>query len=529
MSVAKAFATVSGMTMISRVLGLGREIMIAALLGSGPVAQAFFVAFRFPNMFRRFFAEGAFNMAFVPMFARSLEGEGKAEARNFAEEVMSGLLFVLILFTVLAQLGMPWVILAIAYGFKDDPQKLQLAILYGQIQFPYLMFMSLMALFSGVLNGFGRFAAAAGAPILLNIMMILAMAAAVWLGGEIGLWLSWSVFVGGVLQFLLVARAASRLGMSLSLRIPRWTPRLSRLVSLGVPGAIAGGVTQINILIGTVIATFYDGAVVWLTLADRVYQLPLGVIGVGIGVALLPELARRARAGEVEAAGAALGRAVELSLFLTIPAAAALLVAPEEIVRVLFGRGAFTEADVEATALSVAIYSLGLPAYVLIKALAPAFFAVEDTKTPLRYAALSMVINIVVSVGLAPLIGWLAVPVGTALAAYVNALQLWREIGARGGPNLWGLSGARILRMAAASLAMAASVFAAAQFGAEYAVDPWLRYPFVAGLVLLGMVVYAVAAILIGAVRKRDLDFLRSLDRRANPNDPAVNQPGTDP
>ena len=517
------------MTMISRVTGLAREIMIAALLGSGPVAQAFFVAFRFPNMFRRFFAEGAFNMAFVPMFARTLEGDGKAEARNFAEEVMSGLLFVLILFTALAQLAMPWIILVIAYGFNDDPDKLRLATIYAQIQFPYLMFMSLMALFSGVLNGFHRFAAAAGAPILLNLTMIAGMALAAAAGGEIGLWLSWSVFLGGVAQLLLVARAASRLGMSLSLRLPRWTPRLSRLVQLGVPGAIAGGVTQLNILIGTTIATFFDGAVVWLTLADRVYQLPLGVIGIGIGVALLPELARRARAGEAEEASLALCRAVELSLFLTIPAAAALLVIPHEIVGILFGRGAFTENDVRLTALALTIFAVGLPAYVLIKALSPAFFAVEDTRTPLRYAAVSMVVNIAISIALSFVIGWLAVPVGTAIAAYVNAVLLWREIGARGGPNLLAETGGRILRAAAASALMAGLVFAAAHYGAEYSAHPWLRYPFVLGLVALGVAVYAVAAFTVGAVRRSDLAMLRAGDGRADPRDPAVAQPGSDP
>lgn len=514
--------------MISRVLGLVREIMIAALLGSGPVAQAFFVAFRFPNMFRRFFAEGAFNMAFVPMFARTLEGDGKTSARDFAEEVMAGLLSVLVLLTLAAQLAMPWIILGLAYGFKDDPQKLELSTLYAQIQFPYLMFMSLVALFSGVLNGFGRFAAAAGAPILLNVMMIAGMAAAVLLEGDIGLWLSWSVFIGGVLQFLLVARAVSKLGMSLSLRLPRWTPRLSRLVSLGVPGAVAGGVTQINILIGTVIATFYDGAVVWLTLADRVYQLPLGVIGVGIGVALLPELARRARAGEAEQASRALCRAVELSLFLTIPAAAALLVIPEEVVRVLFQRGAFTQADVDATALSVAIFAAGLPGYVLIKALGPAFFAIEDTRTPLRFAAVSMLVNIVISIGLAPLLGWIAVPIGTALAAYANALLLWRRIGELGGPNLWSAVGGRVLRMTAASVFMAAAVFAAAHFGQDYASDPWLRYPFVLGLVVLGVALYAAASFAVGAVSMAELRELRSKGRRADPKDAAISQPGSD-
>ncbi|MEM9726764.1 MAG: murein biosynthesis integral membrane protein MurJ [Pseudomonadota bacterium] len=505
MGVFQAFATVSSLTLVSRVTGLAREIMIAALLGSGPVAQAFFVAFRFPNMFRRFFAEGAFNMAFVPLFAKTLEGDGRAAARDFAEEVMAGLFAVLVVLTLVAQLAMPWVILGLAYGFRDDPEKLSLAILYGQIQFPYLMFMSLMALFGGVLNGFDKFAAAAGAPILLNIVMIAGMALAASIDGDIGLWLSWSVFVGGVLQFLLVARAAGKLGMNLSLRAPRWTPRLKRLVTLGAPGALAGGVTQINILIGTVIATFFDGAVVWLTLADRVYQLPLGVVGVGIGVALLPELARRVRAGQAAEAELALSRAVALSMFVTLPAAAALVVIPKEVVRVLFGRGAFTEADVQATALAVAIFAVGLPAYVLIKALSPAFFAVEDTRTPLRYAVVSMIVNVALSVGLAPFIGWLGVAVGTVAAAYVNTILLWRGIAQRGGPRLWRDLGGRILRIASASALMEGAVSAAALWGAEYALDPLLRYPMVLGLVALGIAVYAAAAFAVGAVTRVDL------------------------
>ncbi|MEL6977807.1 MAG: murein biosynthesis integral membrane protein MurJ [Pseudomonadota bacterium] len=505
MSVAKAFFTVSGLTMISRVLGLAREVVMAALLGSGPIAEAFFVAFRFPNMFRRFFAEGAFNMAFVPLFSRELEGEGRAAAKGFAEEVLASFLLFLMLLTLAAQLAMPWIILGLAYGFADDPWKLDLATYYAQIQFPYLMFMALVALFGGVLNALGRFAAVAGAPILLNVTMITGMSLAAWVEADIGLWLSWSVFVAGVLQFMLVARAASRAGMSLSLRWPRWTPRLSRLVTLGVPGAIAGGVTQINIMIGTVIATFYDGAVVWLTLADRIYQLPLGVIGIGIGVALLPELSRRARAGEAAEAESALARAIELSMFFTVPAAAALLAMPEEITRVLFGRGAFLEADVQATAMAVAIYALGLPGFVLIKALGPAFFAIEDTKTPLKYAAISMLVNIVLSVALTPAIGWLAVAVGTSVAAYVNAWLLWRGVRLAGGPALWSMVGGRMLRIAAASAAMGGALFAAVIWGADYAADPWLRYPFVLGLVPAGGALYFLLCLGLRAVTLREL------------------------
>lgn len=515
--------------MLSRLLGLVREILIAALLGAGPIAEAFFVAFRLPNMFRRFFAEGAFNMAFVPLFAKSLEGEGRRSARNFAEETLAGLLFVLIILTLLGQLAMPWIILGLAYGFSDQPDKLAMAVAFGVIQFPYLMFMSLMALFGGVLNAFGRFAAAAGAPILLNVSMIAALGGAFAVGGDYGYWLSWSVLAGGIAQFLLVARAARRLGFVLRLRRPRWTPRLKRLVTLGAPAALAGGVMQINLLIGTVIASFYAGAVVWLALADRVYQLPLGLIGVAIGVALLPELSRLARAGDGDGAASALGQAVKLSMFFTLPAAVALAVISEPVVRVLFERGAFTPADVAATADAVFLFALGLPAYVAVKALSPAFFAVEDTRTPLYYAAAAMATNVIVSLAAAPFIEWRAVPVGTAAAAYLNAILLWREIVRRGGAPLWRLTGVAMVKMAAAAAVMGAALWGALAFGDDIVRDPWLRFPALLGLVTLGLAVYLAAVAAIGAVR---LDDVRTALKRRSEADPtATRRPseGVDP
>lgn len=509
MSVARAFLTVSGMTMISRLLGLGREIMIAALLGAGPVAEAFFVAFRFPNLFRRFFAEGAFNMAFVPLFAKRLEGDGSDAARRFGEEALAGLLSVLFVLVLAAQIAMPWLIYVIAAGFADDPDKLSMAVLFAQIQFPYLLFMSLTALFSGVLNSLGKFAAAAGAPILLNLSMIGGMAAAWALDEPVGHWLSWSVFVAGVAQFLLVAGAARRAGMQLSLRLPRWTQDVRRLVHLGAPGAVAGGVTQINILIGTTIATFFDGAVAWLTYADRVYQLPLGVVGVAIGVALLPELSRRVRANDATGAVNAINRSIEFSLLLSIPATVALLAIPDEVVRLLFARGAFSEDDVAATGLALTLFATGLPAYVLIKALSPAFFADEDTKTPLRYSVVSMGVNVAISVGLAPLISWFAIPIGTAVSAWVNVWLLWRGIGETGvyQPD------ARLKRRAAMALLAAAGmgaalVLARQTYQAELA-DPGLKYLYGPALILLGLAVYCILAIASGALRKSDLRDLR--------------------
>ncbi len=523
MSLAKAFLTVGGLTMGSRVLGLAREIMIAAFLGAGPVAEAFFVAFRFPNLFRRFFAEGAFNMAFVPLFAKRLEGRGPDEgpegARAFAEQAQAGMLSVLVPFVVLVQVAMPWAILGIAYGFTDDPAKLDLARALAVIQFPYLLFVSLAALYSGVLNSLGRFAAAAGAPILLNVFMILGMLVSTQLLGAdasseelqrtIGFSLAWAVFFAGLAQLGMVIKASSRAGMPLRLRRPRWTPGMKRLLYLGAPGAIAGGVTQINILIGTTIATFFDGAVAWLAYADRLYQLPLGVIGVAIGVALLPELSRRLRAGDPDGASKAATNAVEIALAFAVPSAVALVVMPETIVQMLFGRGAFTDSDVRQTGIATAIFALGLPAYVLNKCLSPAYFADEDTRTPLRFAMWSMAFNTIFSAAMASVIGWVAVPIGTAIAAWINIALLWNGLKGRAArPNTERLR-SRIIGIGLASIALGAALLAAVDYAQAWIADPRLIVPVVLAICLLGAVFYFAVAFLTGGFSRRDLGALR--------------------
>ncbi|MEL7240347.1 MAG: murein biosynthesis integral membrane protein MurJ, partial [Planctomycetota bacterium] len=280
----RAFATVGGLTMLSRVLGFIRDILIAGLLGTGPVADAFVAAFRFPNLFRRIFGEGALNAAFVPLFAKKLEGDGAAPARAFAEEALSVLLFALLVLTALAELFMPFLLLVIAPGFLEDPAKFALTVDLTRIAFPYLACMSLVALLSGVLNALNRFAAAAAAPVLLNIVLIAAMVVA-WSAGlqnapGAGYLLAIGVSVAGALQLALLAIAAQRAGMGLALRRPRLTPDVKRFFSLAVPGVISGGVTQINIIVGTVIASLEAGAVAYLYFADRLYQLPLGIVGI---------------------------------------------------------------------------------------------------------------------------------------------------------------------------------------------------------------------------------------------------------
>jgi len=507
----RSFATVGGWTLASRILGFVRDILIAAYLGAGPVAEAFFVAFRLPNMFRRFFAEGAFNMAFVPLFAKRLEGEGAESAKGFAEDAMAALLAALLVLTVVAQIAMPWFVLALASGFEADG-KLDIAVAFSRIVFPYIIFISLAALFSGILNSFSRFSAAAAAPVLLNVVLIAVIAAAAAAGWEMGSALSWAVFLAGIGQLALVAWACRRAGMTLALRRPRLTPEVRRLVALGVPAALAAGVMQINLLVGTQVASYFDGAVGWLWYADRVYQLPLGVVGVAVGVVLLPELSRRVRAGDTARAADALNRAAEFCLLLTIPATAALVAIPHLVTAVLFERGAFDAADTSATAHALAVYALGLPAFVLQKVIQPAYFAREDTRTPLRYAVVSMVVNVVIAAGGAPFLGYIAAPIGTSVAGWVNLALLW--LGARGFGDAVAVDArlaARWPRMVGAALAMYVILLAI-----EEARAAWLPDGRTIGLlaaVALGLAAYLGAAAALGAFRLADIRAAMSRGR----------------
>ena len=429
------FFTVGVWTLLSRVLGFARDIMIAGFLGTGVVAEAFLVAFSLPNLFRRFFAEGAFNMAFVPMFSKKLEQDD--DAHRFAQDAFVGMAFILTAFSVVAIIAMPALVTVIASGFRGD-ERFDLAVSYGRWAFPYILFISLAALLSGVLNATGRFAAAAAAPVLLNVIFVAFMLVASLLadGPEtqetVGWALAYAVPVAGIAQLALVWYAARAAGFPLRIKRPRMTPELKRLAIIAAPAALAGGVLQINLLVGRQVASFFDGAIAWLSYADRLYQLPLGVVGIAIGVVLLPDLSRRLSAGDTAGGRDAFNRAAEISLALTIPAAVALLVIPLALVGVMFQRGAFTADDTAATAFAVAVYGLGLPAFVLQKTLQPLFFAREDTKRPFYYAVVAMVLNAVVAIGLAPVIGYIAAAFGTTATAWAMVWMLWRGTQAMG-------------------------------------------------------------------------------------------------
>jgi len=493
------FLTVGGWTLASRVLGFVRDILIAATLGATPMAEAFLIAFSLPNMFRRFFAEGAFNMAFIPMFSKKVEGG--EDAGEFARDAFTGLAFIVIVFTALAQFFMPWLVLAMASGFLED-NRFDLTVLYGRIAFPYILFISLAALLSGVLNATGRFMAAAAAPVLLNVIFITAIGAAIFLGWDIGSTLAWCVPVAGMAQLALVWVAASRAGYRLIPRRPRLTPELKRLAIIAAPAALAGGVVQVNLLIGRQVASFFDGAIAWLNYADRLYQLPLGVVGIAIGVVLLPDLSRRLRAGDTAGGREALSRAAELSLALTIPASVALMVVPGPLVSTLFERGAFGSDDGARTALAVAVYGLGLPAFVLQKVLQPIYFARENTKTPFYFALVALVVNAAVAIGLSYSVGYIAAAIGTSMAGWVMTLLLWRgtwKLGpeARFDRRFW----SRIWRIILASWLMGAALF-----GTVIIIGPMFgiggaRYLALVILVGIGMGAYFLAGHILGAFR----------------------------
>lgn len=497
------FLTVGFWTLLSRIAGFARDIMIAAFLGAGPVAEAFLIAFSLPNMFRRFFAEGAFNMAFVPMFSKKIEAGEDAE--SFARDAFGGLASILIVLTLIAMVAMPWLVLAMASGFRGD-ERFDLAVSYGRIAFPYILFISLAALLSGALNAMGRFWIAAAAPVLLNILFVSAMLLAWWLGWDFGLTLAWTVPVAGVAQLALLWSAAGRAGLNLRPRMPRMTPELKRLAVIAAPAALAGGVVQVNLLVGRQVASFFDGAVAWLNYADRLYQLPLGVVGIAIGVVLLPDLSRRLRAGDEGGGQDAVNRAAEFALLLTLPAAVALIVIPAPLISVLFGRGAFGAADVAATAAALAIYGAGLPAFVLQKVLQPLFFAREDTKRPFYYALVAMIVNAGVAIGLMSVLGYLAAALATTLAAWAMVILLWigsRNMGAAS--RIDARLSSRLPRIALASGLMGLALWFGADALSETLITPGLRIPALLVLVVAGMVVYGLCAIGLGATRLREL------------------------
>lgn len=428
----KSTAIIASLTLFSRLLGLIRDILIASYLGAGAISDAFFTAFKLPNVFRRMFAEGAFNAAFVPLYARRIEEDGDDAANNFASEVGSMLFTVVIGIIIFFELTMPWSLNIIGYGLdkttlEDGVVPYDLAVMYAMITMPYLLFMSLMALFSGIMNTRQKFALPTFALALLNVFMISALVGSHHFGFDkkhIGTALSVAITISGVAQAGLVYWGCKRIGIKFHLRRPRLTPNVKRLVILGVPGIISAGITQINLVVSHSIATMQQSAASWLTYADRLYQLPLGMIGIAMGIALLPALSRRIRANDEAGANMSFNRGMEIAAFLTLPAAVALYVIPELLIAGIYQRGEFITETTLQVAKALRFFALGLPAFVMIKVLTPAFFARENTKTPMIYAALSAFINIILGLYLFKTIGFEGLALATSIAAWVNVTCL---------------------------------------------------------------------------------------------------------
>ncbi|MBT3369817.1 MAG: murein biosynthesis integral membrane protein MurJ [Rhodospirillaceae bacterium] len=511
MNLFRAFATVGGYTMLSRILGFVRDILIAGTLGAGPVADAFFVAFKLPNFFRRLFAEGAFNAGFVPLFSDLLANNGPAQARAFAEQALSFLLLTLFIFVTLAQLTMPWLMQALAPGFVDDPERFDLAVAFTRITFPYLLFISLVSLMGGVLNSLQRFAAVAATPVLLNICLIAAITLLSPHLPSPGHALAWGVAVAGVVQLVWLSIACQRAGMGLRLPRPRLTPKIRELLRLMLPAALGAGVVQVNLVIDIILASLLPkGSVSFLFYADRLNQLPIGVVGVAVGTAILPLLSRLVAQKDQSAALQALNRAIELTLFLALPAMFAFLLTADELILTLFQRGQFDAAAVRATAFALTAYAVGLPAYVLVKVLGPAFFARRDTRTPVLVGIGAMVVNVILNLILMQFLAHAGLALATAIAAWLNVGLLSWILYHRGDlvPDHRLIQ--RLGRALGAALIMTLILWwlkdlLAAQFLGDGEIQRILA---LAVLVAAGMLSYAVSAVLLRAVRWHEIKAL---------------------
>jgi putative peptidoglycan lipid II flippase len=515
----RGILTVGGWTMASRLLGFVRDILIAALLGAGPVADAFFVANRLPNLFRRLFGEGAFNAAFVPAFSGLLESEGSEAAQLFAEQSAAVMAFWLVGLTVLAEIFMPTVLHLIAPGFRDIPEKFALAVKLSRIAFPYMPLICLTALISGVLNGLDRFAAAAAAPVLYNIISIAFMLALAPVLPTPGHALAWGVSVSGVFQLALVAWAARRAGMRLHLPRPRLTEPVRLLLRRMMPGLLGAGVTQLNLSVDVIIGSLLPpGTVSVLYYADRVNQLPLGTIGAAVGTALLPTLSRQVFGPAPREAVATLNRAIEYALLLTLPAALALVVCNQPIIGVLFGRGAFDPGAALKSAEALAAYAVGLPAFVLVKVLVPGFFARGDTGVPVKVGVAAVALNLALNLAFMVPLQHLGPPLASSVAAWANVAALGFILARRGHLAADAVLRRRVPRMLAASAVMVATLLAIRETiypALDTGGGHGLRWLGLALLVGGGLLAYGLAGQALGAFDAREV--VQRLLRRRRP------------
>jgi len=509
MKLMKAMATVGGLTGISRVAGFVRDILTASILGAGPVADAFFVALKLPNFFRRVTAEGAFSVAFVPLYSEVLTKEGREEADRFASNAFMVMLSLLSVVTLVALAAMPLIIMAIAPGFESQSVRQLMAVELSRITFPYLLLMSLTALLGGVMNALDRFAPFAFAPVLFNLCLI----AALLLSGHFesaGHAMAIGIAVAGVLQLLWLLGCARRAGFRLRLAVPRFDGRIKEVFKLMGPGVIGAGVMHINLFADLILASFLaTGSISYLYYADRLNQLPLGVVGIAVGTALLPMLSRAMAAEKHEEARDLFARALEVCLMLALPAAVALAVIPQALITTLFERGAFDAADTQATVMVLMSYAVGLPAYICIKVFSSAHWARKDTVTPVRISVAGTVANIALSLALIWPMGVAGIALATGLTGWLQFALHMRALRGHPSVELGRAFYAQVVKIALACALMAGGLWwnggrwAAAEGAGAQVFE-------LAVLVIGGMLIYGLALLLFGVVRLKDLKFVKA-------------------
>ncbi|SHN57254.1 murein biosynthesis integral membrane protein MurJ [Erythrobacter sanguineus] len=516
MSLLRNVGTIGSLTLVSRIFGFARDILLARVLGAGGVADAWQLAFQLPNLFRRLFAEGAFASAFVPLFNRHMT-EGESEAKRFAGEVLAVLLPILVVFGAIMMLAMPWVLWAFANAdLRGDGATYDLAVLMGRIAFPYLMFMSLATLVAAILNSLSRFAAAAAAPILLNICLLTALVwGAVQAPGEAtraatGIGLAIAVSVSGVLQLAWLYWFMRRAGFRIPLGRPKITARVRQMGALIVPAVFGAGVYQISRFIDLAfIRGLPDGSLTYMAMADRWNQLPLGIIGIALGTAILPALSRYISKADDEEAVRLQANAIELAMLLTVPCAVALFISGSAFVKVFMQGQAFTAEDARVTGMVVSALVVGLPAYVLVKVLTPNFFARADTRTPVYTAAASLVVTVALNFLLVPVLGVVGLALAGAAGAWVNIGLLGTILARRGFFHLPARVVGRLVRILVAAAAMGAALWALMQ-----AIAPWLdgtmpeKLLAIAAIGLVSLATYGAGAVMLGILDKATVQRL---------------------
>ena len=504
MNLIKSTGTFSFFTIISRLLGYVRDILIAVFLGAGPLADAFFVAFRIPNTFRRLFSEGTFNAAFVPSYSSLLNKKKLSE--NFANNIFNLLILGLLLLVIIIEILMPLFVFLIAPGFEGDSQKIELAITLTRITFPFLLFISLASFFSAILNAHNKFAIASATPIILNILLIGVLVFGKILNDQLVYYLSYAVTISGILQFIFLYFFIKKYfspKLKINIKIDQ---KIKTFFKKLLPSIFSSGVTQINILVGTIIASFQASAVSYLYYADRVYQINLAIAGIAIGTVILPQLSKYVQNNKKDKINLIQNKALELSLFLSIPATIALLIASEEIITSLFGYGSFDEGSVKNSAKALFYFGVGLPAFSLIKVFSAFFFARHNTKIPFYISLTSVLLNISISVIFFKEIGFLIIPIATTISSWFNALFLFIFLKKRNLFNFNLIFIDRFVRILIASALMGIFFnYLIYFFSSKLIYEEIFKSIYLVGAVILGLTFYILLAIFIKAFKISDI------------------------